>query len=148
MANLMRHWRRFPCWGSLGLLNTKGPGATLQRSGAAHGPLHLAVFVSKMCCAVFVFVFVFVLLSTRWELENLLFWDFCLGFRSPFKLRGLRVGWVHRHNAFLLRATGRRPFLLVPSHGPAGLPIRLVARAQVGVSPGDFVDLFVAVLGA
>ena len=50
---LLRFRGRLPWWGSLGSSVPRSPGATLQRSGAAHGPLHPAVFFSKLCFCVF-----------------------------------------------------------------------------------------------
>ena len=39
--------------GSFGSSVPRSPGTTLQRGGAAHGPLHPAVFFSKLCFCVF-----------------------------------------------------------------------------------------------
>ena len=50
---LLRYRGRLPWWGSSGSSVPRSPGATLQRSGAAHGPLHPAVFFSKLCFCVF-----------------------------------------------------------------------------------------------
>ena len=48
-CELLRYRGRFPWWGSVCSSVPRSPGVTLQRSGAAHGPLHPAVFFSKLC---------------------------------------------------------------------------------------------------
>ena len=54
-------------------------GATLQRGGAAYGPLHPAVFFSKLCCSCFCYL-VRVLESCSGNLK----WSGALGFLSWF----------------------------------------------------------------
>ena len=52
----------------------RSPGATLQRSGAAHGPLHPAVFFSKLCFGVFGILLGFGI--RVWEIyKGLVLWD-------------------------------------------------------------------------
>ena len=77
---LLRYRGRFPWWGSFGSSVPRSPGATLQRSGAAHGPLHPAVFFSKLCCCCFFCYLVRDLQSCSGNLKR--FVD--LGFLSRF----------------------------------------------------------------
>ena len=76
---LLRFRGRFPWWGSFGSSVPRSPGATLQRSGVAHGPLHPAVFFSKLCCSC--------VCSLVRDLESCsgnLYWSVALGFLSCF----------------------------------------------------------------
>ena len=71
--------------GSLGgevldLSAPRSPKAALQRCGAAHGPLHPAVFFSKLCCLCFAFLSDLPFVSF---LKGLLLWDDLLGSVSP-----------------------------------------------------------------